>query len=566
MNKPSRYLVTRLVLVTVLLSILLGLAVFFVEMITFDAARVWDWAKKSWSFLTVLCQLPLIIGVSYVFAMFYVTGFSLRESDYLKGAAGIPFAELFPSYLGVSLFVTIIILVFTVFIRPAAAVTRQALLHKMEKNREPGRMAGDRKVLQEAVSLYYKGRYRESRKLLVRFLKKSPHNRLGRMFFGYVNRELDRLKAAAPARNVNSRLFQEGFSHYRGGRYYKAIASFRRLLRAKPKHGPARKYLMLSRYALQYRGRSAVINARRALRRRIAEVLRKGIDAFDTKKYWESWAIMKDVLSLDPFNETAKSYLNRSRQGIVQFDFFPEEERDLHLYPARQAVFLPFGKNRFIYASWFIRKRTAFYLQRAWVFECAAEGGLRRAIRGGIGKWVHGKLVLRRASVFTPNPGGFPAGKKALRISVPSRITPERLWDASGLLEGIGYLDPLAIINLVSYFSSSRFSLLRLKLAFTEVFALPAVVFCFALLAASWAWRSRYTGVSMDKRFQVLLFLFIPFFVYFMLSTGVRLLMALTRIGVSMSPFFSYFNPITAAFVLLLASFSVFYRTARILQ
>lgn len=566
MNKPARYLVTRLVLVTALLALFMGLAVFFVEMITFDASRVWDWAKKSWSFLTVLCQLPLLLGISFIFAMFYVTGFSLRESEYLKGAAGIPFGELFPSYMGTALFVTIIILVFTVFIRPEAAISRQSLLYKMEKNREPGAVSGDPRLLKEAVTHYYKGRFRKSRVLLKRYLEKSPHNRMARMFYSYAGRELGRIRAAEPAKKVSSTLFQAGFSHYKGGRHYKAIAAFKRLLRSHPKHGPARRYLMLSRYALQYRGRSATENARRALRRRIAEVIRTGIDAYDRKQYWRSWTIMKDVLTLDTFNETAKSYLERSRLGIESFDFFPSEEKGLHLYPARQAVFLPFGKNRYLYAAWFIRKRTAFYLQRAWILECTADGSLQRAVRGGIGKWVRGRLVLRRAVVYTPGKGGLPAGKKTIRVSIPSAISPERLWDASGLLEGVGSIDPLAIINLVSYFSASRFSLLRLKLAFTEVFALPVIVFCFSLLAAAWAWRSRYTGVSLDRRFQVLLFLFVPLFIYFMLATGVRMLMALTRIGVSLSPFFTYFNPVIFSLLLLLVSFSVFYRTARILK
>jgi len=566
MTRTSRYLVSRLLFVTVLLSLLYGVVLFFVEMITFDATLVRDWAKKSWCFLGALCQLPFILGVSFVFAMFYVTGFSLRESGYLKGAGSISCAELFPSYMGLTLFITIVILIFTVFIRPEAATSRQTLMYKMDKMKEEGKKEGDRKMLQKGVSLYYKGRYLQSWKLLGEYLKQSPHNRFARIFRTYAARELNRVRASAPDRKVKSRLFQDGLAHYQGGRFYKAISSFRRLLKAQPKHGPARRYLLLAEYALKTGGQGAVKDAEAALKVGIADVLRRGIDAYDAKEYWNSWSVMRDVLSLDPFNETAKAYLRRSRRGIERFDFFPTEERGLHFYPARQAVFLPFGKQRYLYAAWFIRRRTAFYLQRAWVLEFAEDGGLERALSARIGKWVSGKLVLRGVIVYAPRGEGLPVGKKILRVSVPSTVSPGRLWDASGLLSGESFLDPVAIINLVPYFSSSHFPLLRLKLAFTEVFALPVAVFCLALLVAAQAWQTRYTGVSLAKGPQVLLFIFVPLFVYFVLRTAVRFLMAVTRLGVSISPFFSYFNPVVIALLMLLAASSVFYRTARDLR
>jgi tetratricopeptide (TPR) repeat protein len=561
MNKAARYFGSRLVIHLVLMTALLGLALYLAETLGFDPSAVVENGKGRWVMLSVLVELPLLLGVGLVFAVFFVTGFRMRESGYLKGAAGIPFAELIPSGIGLISFFTLVIILLSVFIRPAVSMELMSLRLKKDFVSPAGSVVPDSKRLQDAVTLFYKGRYAESLAGLEAFLKHAPYNRMARLYRDRAQEELGKLEVFRRAALHRSGIFQEGLDHFRGGRFYKAAEVFRKILTVEPRHPYAGRFLKLAQEALVSGQRSTVVDA--AHKRRIEAYLRQGIDAYNEKRYWESWAVMRDILQLDPYDESAKLYMKRNREMIAGFDFFPEEVLHLERHPAHSPAFLSIGENRFVHAAWFVRKRTFFYLLNAWLIELDGAGGLKRAVFARTGKWIGGSLVLRDTEVHVPEKAGPPAVHKAERITIPGSVLPELLWDGATLLAGGSRLDPVAVNNLVSHFKASGISLVRLKLAFAEVFALPLAAFCAALVLFSRAWQGRHLAVAMDKRILLPVYVFMPVLLYVMLGLGVRLLLGVERVGAAISPLMSWLLPIGAAIICVIAAFSVLYRTAR---
>lgn len=561
MNNAARYFSSRLIIHLLLMTALLGLGLYVAGMLGFDPASVVENGKGRWVLLSVFAELPLLLAVGLVFSVFFVTGFRMRESGYLKGAAGIPFAELLPSGIGLVFFFTLLIIILSVFIRPAVGMELQSLRLKKDFVRFSGDAGPDNKKLQDAVTLFYKGQYAESLAGLEAFLKSAPYNRMAQLYRDKAQDELGKQEVFRRAERHRSGIFQEGLDHFRNGRFYKAAEVFRRILAAEPRHPFAARFLKLSQEALASGQRSTVPEA--AHKRRIEAYLRQGIDAFNEKRYWDSWAIMRDIQQLDPYDETARQYMKKNRELIAGFDFFPEEVMNLERFPAHSPAFLALGENRYVHAAWFVKKRTSFYLLHGWLIELDKAGGLKRAVFARTGKWIGNSLVLRDTEVHVPEKTGPPAVRRVERVTIPGSVLPELLWDGVTLLEGGNRLDPVAVINLVSHFTASGISLVRLKLAFAEVFALPLVAFCMALMLFSRAWQGRHVAVALDKRLLIPVYVFLPVLLYLALGLGVRLFLGIERVGVAISPLMSWLLPVGAAILLVIAAFSVVYRTAR---
>ncbi len=107
--------------------------------------------------------------------------------------------------------------------------------------------------------------------------------------------------------------FAQGVDLYNKRHYAQALEAFREVALAKPEYSNLSFYLVRSETGVEKDRTRLLTEARR---REIAASLQKGVDQMEHEKYAEAQEAFRHVLSLDPSNPTAGSYLTAVRAEI----------------------------------------------------------------------------------------------------------------------------------------------------------------------------------------------------------------------------------------------------------
>jgi len=190
-----------------------------------------------------------------------------------------------------------------------------------------------------------------------------------------------------------------------------------------------------------------------------------------------------------------------------------------------------------------------------WVIQLNSDQRPIRIIYGEYGKWIGKSLVLRKVVTRSSLDG---SGKwrihKLRRMPVVFQIPPDMLWYSSSFLYSGVMLSPFKIVSLVTVFTKYGLPLVRLKIAFVDILAIPLLIFCLSVFAAGAGWRYRSREENPGRLKVFLMMLVLPFIIYFILLTLRRLFMAIEVLG-QYSSFLSYFFPVFTGVVFIFASF-----------
>ena len=127
------------------------------------------------------------------------------------------------------------------------------------------------------------------------------------MRFSEYAKQVDAVVAEQVRQAKLDKQFEEGVEHYRQGHYSRALEIFRQVAFAKPEYPQLAYYLVHAENGLEEERTRRLSEARR---KQIAEELEKGVALMEHEHYPEAQAAFHHVLSMDPNNPSAQSYLS----------------------------------------------------------------------------------------------------------------------------------------------------------------------------------------------------------------------------------------------------------------